>query len=431
MSVQDAVDASEHYEVYNTGTIPSLCTIIIDTNPRAWAALAQVLPISKAIASVLVYVNAHLAFNNANQVAIIASHSNRAVWLYPSPPKPQPPPASEEDVDMTDVDANNPRQSGIPTTTSTAYHSANKYPQFAAIESSLLTSLRSLVDGTTVTDLTPATTQISGALTLALAHINKTSLSLSAANTAATGASSTGPKSSTAGGLSGLHARILVLSVSDSAPAQYIPTMNAVFAAAHAHIAIDTLALRGTATFLHQASFITRGTFIRAENPQGLLTYLMFGFGSGSAAPAGPDPATGRPDGGGGEAGKSKAGKGDDGGGGGGGGGSKKRAGRLGPNASVADLLVAPSADLVDFRAACFCHRRVVDTGFVCSICLSIFCEVPEGAECLTCGTKLALGSYGAKPAVVPRVRRKKKRKMGANGEVREETGSAAATPMG
>ncbi|KAK1772374.1 putative rna polymerase [Phialemonium atrogriseum] len=401
MSVQDAVDASEHYEVYNTGTIPSLCTIIIDTNPRAWAALAQVLPISKAIASVLVYVNAHLAFNNANQVAIIASHSNRAVWLYPSPPKPQPPTASEEDVDMTDVDANNPGQSGIPATTSTAYHSANKYPQFAAIESSLLTSLRFLVDGTTVTDLTPATTQISGALTLALAHINKTSLSLSAANTTATGAASTGPKSSTAGGLSGLHARILILSVSDSAPAQYIPTMNAVFAAAHAHIAIDTLALRGTATFLHQASFITRGTFIRAENPQGLLTYLMFGFGSGSAAPAGPDPATGRPDGGGGETG------------------------------NVADLLVAPSADLVDFRAACFCHRRVVDTGFVCSICLSIFCEVPEGAECLTCGTKLALGSYGAKPAVVPRVRRKKKRKMGANGEVREETGSAAATPMG
>lgn len=30
-----------------------------------------------------------------------------------------------------------------------------------------------------------------------------------------------------------------------------------------------------------------------------------------------------------------------------------------------------PTAVGVDFRAACFCHRRVVDVGFVCSICLS------------------------------------------------------------
>jgi len=423
MNVQDAVDASEHYEVYATEEIPSLCTIIIDTNPRAWAALAQVLPISKAIASILVFVNSHLAFNNANQVAIIASHSNRAVWLYPSPPKAQPP--ASDDVDMADADGSNPGKGGIPTpTSSSASQSANKYPQFAAIENSLLTSLRSIVDGTTVTDLTPTTTLISGALTLALAHINKTALSLSAAKTAATPSTSAQPTitGGGGGGLSGLHARILILSVSDSAPAQYIPTMNAVFAAAHARIAIDTLALRGTATFLHQASFITRGTFIRAENPQGLLTYLMFGFCSGSAAKATPNsaPRQGGKVKGGGDA----DGEGEEGAGG------KKRAGRLGPNASVADLLVAPSADLVDFRAACFCHRRVVDTGFVCSICLSIFCEVPEGAECLTCGTKLALGSYGAQPAVAPRARRRKKRRLGANGEVREETGSAGATPM-
>jgi transcription initiation factor TFIIH subunit 3 len=54
----------------------------------------------------------------------------------------------------------------------------------------------------------------------------------------------------------------------------------------------------------------------------------------------------------------------------------------------------------VDFRAACFCHRNVVDTGFVCSVCLSIFCEVPDDGECLTCGTKLALGKYGRKPVL-------------------------------
>ena len=51
-----------------------------------------------------------------------------------------------------------------------------------------------------------------------------------------------------------------------------------------------------------------------------------------------------------------------------------------------------------------------MDIGFVCSICLSIFCEPPEGALCLTCGTHLRLGNYGARPAVVPRKKRKKDR---------------------
>ncbi len=41
------------------------------------------------------------------------------------------------------------------------------------------------------------------------------------------------------------------------------------------------------------------------------------------------------------------------------------------PDTTARRHLVAPTAVGVDFRAACFCHRRVVDVGFVCSICLS------------------------------------------------------------
>lgn len=41
------------------------------------------------------------------------------------------------------------------------------------------------------------------------------------------------------------------------------------------------------------------------------------------------------------------------------------------PDQSSRRYLVPPTAVGVDFRAACFCHRRVVDVGFVCSICLS------------------------------------------------------------
>ena len=34
-------------------------------------------------------------------------------------------------------------------------------------------------------------------------------------------------------------------------------------------------------------------------------------------------------------------------------------------------LMAVPTQDKIDFRAACFCHKTVVDIGFVCSVCLS------------------------------------------------------------
>lgn len=352
----DAVDVSDHYDVKTQEETPSLLSIVIDTNPRAWAALSDTLPLSRAIANILVFVNAHLAFSNANQVALIAAHVNRAVWLYPSTRDLQK--DATDDVEMQDA-------------TSASAGSANKYPQFAQIEAAVLSSIRKLVDGTTKEDLEATTTQLSGALTLALCHTNKAEQSMSA--TVANVTDSTNPNTSAPSSLKG---RILVVSVSDSEPSQYIPTMNAVFAAAHAQVAIDTLSLSGDPTFLQQACFNTNGTFLAAAEPQGILTYLMFGLIADTEA---------------------------------------------------RQSLIAPTHDTVDFRAACFCHGKVVDTGFVCSICLSIFCELPDDSTCLTCGTKLTLGNYGSKPQVIPK--KKKKKKKIVNGTIREETGSATATP--
>lgn len=453
----DAVDASAHYEVSASAETPALLTIVLDTNPRAWAALANTLPLSKAIANILVFANSHLALGSTNQVAVIASHSNRAVWLYPSAKEVAATAAAaaattkarraaaaaaannknknsdSDDMPMTDSDSNgHTNGNGSNGKPQTVPSSANKFPQFREIETTLLKSVSDLVTSTTERDLDETTTLLSGALTLALAHINKTAILIPAAAAAVDGkgnssnpqgSSNTGKGAGGAGGSGGaagggdgnkkdgsgsssddvgLHARILVISVSDSSPAQYIPTMNAVFAAAHAGVAIDVLALRGAATFLQQAAYITRGTFLAPPAPddatdghnphtQGLLAYLMLGFSAASAR-------------------------------------------------DVANALVPPSADAVDFRAACFCHRRVVDTGFVCSICLSIFCEVPEAppgeaggpptSECLTCGSRLRLGQYGAKPAVVPRPKKKKKKRLAGVAGGREETGSTVGTPM-
>ena len=394
----NGIDASDHYDISAyQGQTPSLLTVVIDTNPRAWAALKSTLPISTAIANILVFINAHLAFGNENQVAVLAAHTNRAAWLYPRPRG-----GGTTTSTTTSGTASKASKStkGNSRQTADDAHSANKYPQFAQIESSILTSLTELINNeTTPADVEPTTTLIAGALTLALAHINKTSLALAPTKTSSSAdpanpvVAPTNP--SAEANQPTLHARILVISVSDSAAGQYIATMNAVFAASHGRIPIDTLALRGSPTFLQQAAYITGGNFLSAApNPRGLLSYLTFGFLADARA---------------------------------------RRA------------LVSPSQDTVDFRAACFCHRRVVDTGFVCSVCLSIFCEVPSpppgqegnGVECLTCGTPLALGKYGAKPVVVPRKKPKKRKQQqqqqargGCNGaSVGPDTGSATGTP--
>ncbi|KAL7813804.1 TFIIH subunit Tfb4/p34 [Trichoderma gracile] len=366
----DAVDVSEHYEVTAADNSPSLLSIVLDTNPRAWAALDSSLSLVQAVSNILVFVNAHLAFSNVNQVAVIAAHVNRAVWLYPALQHPSSSSPSSSttvkdnsgDVQMQDASAE-ARLLPPP--------SANKYPQFAQIESSVFSSLQTLMAETTVQDLDQLTTQLSGALTLALCRINKAAQALSSSDTTLSNAA---PVNATAP--PPVKGRIVVISVSDSDPSQYIPTMNAVFAAAHNQVAIDTISLAGDSTFLQQACFNTNGIFLKAANPRGLLTYLMFG---------------------------------------------------LIPDTEARASLITPTHDTVDFRTACFCHGRVVDTGYVCSVCLSIFCSPPDNAECLTCGTVLALGNYGAKPAVLPR--KKKKKKKIANGSGREETGSATGTP--
>jgi len=44
------------------------------------------------------------------------------------------------------------------------------------------------------------------------------------------------------------------------------------------------------------------------------------------------------------------------------------------PEPPIRKKLVLPPPVKVDYRAACFCHRVLIDTGFVCSVCLSSKC---------------------------------------------------------
>lgn len=47
--------------------------------------------------------------------------------------------------------------------------------------------------------------------------------------------------------------------------------------------------------------------------------------------------------------------------------------------------LNAPQQSSVDFKASCHCHGRPVEYAFMCSVCLSLFCE-PSDA-CTVCAT--------------------------------------------
>ncbi|KAI9261032.1 TFIIH subunit Tfb4/p34 [Sporodiniella umbellata] len=132
--------------------------------------------------------------------------------------------------------------------------------------------------------------------------------------------------------------RILVLSVSPDSAFQYIPLMNCIFSAQKASIPIDVCKIFGEETaFLQQASNITGGVYVQVNNPQALLEHLMMAFL---------------------------------------------------PDRYSRNFLNLPTQDQVDFRAACFCHKQIVDIGFVCSVCLSIFCK--WSPVCSTCKTKFA-----------------------------------------
>ncbi|KAK4595500.1 hypothetical protein RGQ29_013821 [Quercus rubra] len=36
-------------------------------------------------------------------------------------------------------------------------------------------------------------------------------------------------------------------------------------------------------------------------------------------------------------------------------------------------------------RLRCFCHKKTIDMGYICSVCLSIFCK--HHKKCSTCGS--------------------------------------------
>lgn len=132
--------------------------------------------------------------------------------------------------------------------------------------------------------------------------------------------------------------RILVVKGSPDASMHYMSIMNCIFASQKQGVVIDCCALISNSGFMQQACDITGGTYFTAEDLAGLLEYLLWMFL---------------------------------------------------PEPDLRSKLNLPASVQIDYRAACFCHKRLLDIGFVCSICLSIYCQfVPK---CATCQTKFRL----------------------------------------
>lgn len=131
-----------------------------------------------------------------------------------------------------------------------------------------------------------------------------------------------------------LSTRLLVVKGSEDHPSQYMNFMNVVFTAQKLGVVIDACILDNESVLLQQACDITEGIYLKIPQLNGLLQYLLWIYL---------------------------------------------------PDTSTRSKLTLPPRVKVDYRAACFCHRTLIDIGYICSVCLSIFCSFSP--ICSTCNT--------------------------------------------
>ncbi|NXV21333.1 TF2H3 factor, partial [Cepphus grylle] len=143
----------------------------------------------------------------------------------------------------------------------------------------------------------------------------------------------------------------VVIKAAEDCALQYMNFMNVIFAAQKQSILIDACVLDSDSGLLQQACDITGGIYLKVPHMPSLLQYLLWVFL---------------------------------------------------PDQERRSQLVLPPPVHVDYRAACFCHRNLIEIGYVCSVCLSIFCNFSP--ICSTCETAFKIS--------LPPVMKAKKKKL-------------------
>jgi transcription initiation factor TFIIH subunit 3 len=187
-----------------------------------------------------------------------------------------------------------------------------------------------------------STPNLSAALSLALCYINRVQQQLAPSfTTESEHTTKSDSKSNNKAQTTSLDSRILILQITPDISSQYIPIMNCIFSAQKLGVLCDAMVLSSVdSTFLQQAADLTNGIYYRLEKNEqkALLQYAITLFLH---------------------------------------------------DRSTRSMLNLPVLTEVDFKASCFCHKKTTDIGYICSVCLSIFCKfVPV---CKTCDTKFIL----------------------------------------
>ncbi|NXD77118.1 TF2H3 factor, partial [Halcyon senegalensis] len=144
---------------------------------------------------------------------------------------------------------------------------------------------------------------------------------------------------------------LYVIKAAEDSALQYMNFMNVIFAAQKQSVLIDACVLDSDSGLLQQACDITGGIYLKVPHMPSLLQYLLWVFL---------------------------------------------------PDQEQRSQLVLPPPVHVDYRAACFCHRNLIEIGYVCSVCLSIFCNFSP--ICSTCETAFKIS--------LPPVMKAKKKKL-------------------
>eukprot|EP00047_Mylnosiga_fluctuans_P012073 m.24362 g.24362 ORF g.24362 m.24362 type:complete len:285 (+) comp4000_c0_seq2:1-855(+) len=132
--------------------------------------------------------------------------------------------------------------------------------------------------------------------------------------------------------------RVLVISAAPPPPTQYMAVMNAIFAAQKHSIPIDSCVLGGAPALLQQAAALTAGNYVdvgpasKVPIADGLIEVLLTCFLT--------DPED-------------------------------------------RSTFTRPVMKQVDYQTSCTCHGTALNVGFVCSVCLTVYCKFQW--ECDNC----------------------------------------------
>ncbi|KAJ1032444.1 hypothetical protein NDA16_000468 [Ustilago loliicola] len=371
-------------------TSPDFLVLVLDINPLSWTRRSEALGKGKekevssdvaledALSAIMILLNAHMAMQHENGLAIYAAAGTGTAQLLYSTA------SFSEKASLSG-------SSSASTSSSTHKPDANTYQHFKLVDDNLEQGIRdtckSMFDRARQAQETveanadneaakhaalarSVNVGIVSALSQALCHLNRLGLSnatdaantgggiAATAQTRAGGGNSSGGGGGT-GGIGSFKSRILILSVTPDASTQYIPMMNCIFAAQKKGITIDVCKLFGSNTvFLQQASYLTSGTYFRLADDSDVPTAQEKEGGTDMRSSLVQTLLT-----------------------------------TYLPSRSMRGVMNLPTLEEIDFRAACFCHRRIVDIGYICSVCLSLFCQ--PRPFCLTCRSKFPKDTLG------------------------------------